>query len=313
MTNITGRDRFRGCLLGLACGDALGASVEGRGRGSFPPITGMTGGGVWGLGAGEWTDDASMALCLAKSLLDQGRFDPRDQMDKYALWMTEGYMSSVGDCFAIGLTCAKAIRSYIITKDPYSGSEDPMTAGNGCIMRLAPVPMFYHPELERVIHYSADSSRTTHGARECLDACRLFGAMMASALGGDEKGQILFGHYYRKQPQGTLVESIELVAHGVYRHKKEAEIKGSGYVVESLAAALWCFLHSDSYEEAVLKAVNLGDDADTTAAVCGQLAGAYYGESGIPLQWLNAVAMGQEIGRIADMLRTTEPENGASE
>jgi len=180
-------------------------------------------------------------------------------------------------------------------------------------MRLAPVPMFYRPELERVTHYSAESSRTTHGARECLDACRLFGAMLASALGGDEKEQILFGHYRRKQPQGTLVESIELIARGVYRHKKETEIKGSGYVVESLAAALWCFLHSDSYEEAVLKAVNLGDDADTTAAVCGQLAGAYYGESGIPLQWLNAVAMGQAIGRIADRLRTTEPEDDDTE
>jgi ADP-ribosyl-[dinitrogen reductase] hydrolase len=166
--------------------------------------------------------------------------------------------------------------------------------------------MYYHPDLERVIRFSAESSRPTHGTNECLDACRLFGAMISAALGGAGREEILFENYYRSQPAGALSDKIGLISQGVYRHKKESEIKGTGYVVESLEAALWCFLHSDTFEEAILKAVNLGDDADTTAAVCGQLAGAHYGESGIPDNWRETVVMGDEIGRLAEMLMRLE-------
>jgi ADP-ribosyl-[dinitrogen reductase] hydrolase len=310
MTTIDEKDRFRGCLLGLACGDAVGVAVEGQSRASFPTVTTMTGSETLQLKPGEWTDDTSMALCLATSLLDSEGFDPRDQMDKYVAWMTAGYLSSTGECFDIGVTCARAIESYIQTGEPLSGPEDPTTAGNGCIMRLAPVPMYYYPDVEKAIEYSAESSRTTHGARECIDACRLFAAMIVAALDGAGRDEILFGHYYRDKPQGTFTGKIELIAHGVYRHKKESEIKGSGYVVESLEAALWCFLHSDSYEDAILKAVNLGLDTDTTAAVCGQLAGAHYGESGIPRQWLDTIVAGEEIGQFADMLRLIDSSDG---
>jgi ADP-ribosyl-[dinitrogen reductase] hydrolase len=301
MTETDERDRFRGCLLGLACGDAVGAPIEGWRRGSFPPVVSMSGDVTRGLAPGTWTDDTSMALCLATSLLDQGGFDPKDQMEKYASWMDKGYMSCVTAGFGIGATCAKSIRMYMETGEALAGPEDPMTAGNGCIMRLAPVPMFYLSDLENAIHYSAESSRTTHGARECLDACRLFGSMIVAALGGAGREEILFENHYRGWPAGALSDKIEFIAQGVYRHKKESEIKGTGYVVESLEAALWCFLHSDTFEEAVLKAVNLGDDADTTAAICGQLAGAYYGESGIPAEWRTTVVMGEEIARLAEM------------
>jgi ADP-ribosyl-[dinitrogen reductase] hydrolase len=249
-----------------------------------------------------------MALCLAASLLESDGFDAQNQMDKYAAWMLEGYLSSVGVCMGIGATCAGAIETYVRTGEPMSGPDDPMTAGNGCIMRLAPVPMFYYPDAERAIMYSAESSRTTHGARECIDACKLFGAMIVAALGGASRDEILFDNRFRGAVRGTLSEKIELLTQGVYRHKKETEIKGSGYVIESLEAALWCFLHSDNFEEAILTAVNLGDDADTTAAVCGQLAGAYYGESEIPEEWLGAVIASEEIGKVADMLRSAEPD-----
>lgn len=299
MTAKDGKDRFRGCLQGLACGDAVGAPLEGLTRGSFPPATTMTGGGVWGVSPGEWTDDTSMALCLAHSLLDSAGFDAGDQMDKYTAWKEKGYMSSRGVCFDIGITCAEAINKYHSTGEPFAGSDAPDTAGNGCIMRLAPVPMYYYPHADRAVHFAGESSRTTHGARECIDACRLFGAMLFAALDGADRDGILFGTGFRNAPGGTLSEKIGYIAQGTYRHKREGEIKGTGYVVDSLEAALWCFFNSDSYEDAILRAVNLGGDTDTTAAVCGQVAGAYYGESDIPAVWLERLVMAGDIGRLA--------------
>jgi ADP-ribosyl-[dinitrogen reductase] hydrolase len=302
------KDRFRGCLLGLACGDAVGAPLEGLARGSFPPVTTMTGGGTWGVSPGEWTDDTAMALCLALSLLERGGFDARDQMEKYAAWKDTGYMSSRGVCFDIGRTCADSIELYQKTGEPFSGSSDPQTAGNGCIMRLAPVPMYYFPHIDRAVYLSGESSRTTHGTRECVDACRLLGSMLWSALNGAGRDDILFGNCFRRAPAGAFSNKVHFIAQGVYRHKKEKEIRGSGYVVESLEAALWAFLNSDSYEEAILTAVNLGQDTDTTAAVCGQVAGAFYGESNIPGEWLDRLVMAGEIGEVADRLYAAQTE-----
>jgi ADP-ribosyl-[dinitrogen reductase] hydrolase len=294
-------DRFRGCLLGLACGDAVGTTAEFRSRGSFPPVTDMVGGGVFGLKPGEWTDDTSMALCLAASLVETGGFDAADQMRRYCRWVHDGYMSSNGRCFDIGNTVSDALLCFKETGEPFAGSTEPYSAGNGCIMRLAPVPMFFHPDREAVLARSAESSRTTHAAPECLDASRLFGAILHQALGGADKEAVLFGH----GADGLATENVQAIARGDWRDKTEKEIKGSGYVVRSLEAALWCFLHTDSFEAAVLKATNLGDDADTTAAVVGQVAGAFYGEAGIPARWLARLAMREEIGALAlGLMRT---------
>jgi DNA (cytosine-5)-methyltransferase 1 len=177
-------DRFRGCLLGLAVGDAVGTTVEFQTRGSFTPLTDMVGGGPFDLVPGQWTDDTSMALCLATSLLEQGRFDPKDQMDRYWQWYNDGYLSSTGDCFDIGNTVFLALASYRKSGDPFSGSTHPNTAGNGSIMRLAPVLMFYYPDRALTLQFSVESSRTTHGTAECLDACRLFGDILYRALDG---------------------------------------------------------------------------------------------------------------------------------
>ena len=297
------RDRFRGCLLGLACGDAVGTTVEFRARGNFEPLTDMVGGGPFRLPPGAWTDDTSMALCLASSLAELGRFDPEDQMRRYCRWRTDGYLSSTGRCFDIGLTVAGALRRFEETGEPFSGRTDPWSAGNGCIMRLAPVPLFFHPDREAAIHWSAESSRTTHGAAECVDACRLLGAILFAALSGASKEEVLLGHAFGD----TLAENIRSIARGHYRDKPESEIQGSGYVVRCLEAALWCFLRTDSFRDAVLAAANLGDDADTTAAVCGQVAGAFYGESGIPPEWRERVIMGDAIQELADRLHEHRP------
>jgi len=298
-------DRFLGCLLGLACGDAVGTTVEFKPRGSFKMVTDMTGGGPFRLSAGDWTDDTSMALCLAESLTECGGFDALDQMERYTRWFREGYYSSTGECFDIGNTTSTALSAFERTGEPFSGSTHPHSAGNGSIMRLAPAPMFFYPDMAAVVTYSADSSRTTHGATECVDACKLFGAMICQALFGRSKAQILLEPFAGLDSVPELAVSIQAIADGAYFDKDESGIDGSGYVVKSLEAALWCFYTTDSYRDAILRAVNLGDDADTTAAVCGQLAGAYYGIAGIPADWLEKLTKGDEIRRLAGDLLTT--------
>lgn len=294
---MTTLERFRGCLLGLAVGDAVGTTLEFKPKGSFTPITDMVGGGPFRLQPGEWTDDTSMALCLAISLLECHGFNADDQMQRYCRWRDQGYLSSNGYCFDIGNTVNGSLRRYQAEGNPYAGVTDAWAAGNGSLMRLAPVPLFYFSEPEQAEHYAAESSRTTHGAAECLDACRLFSRQLLRALNGDTKEQILCADdtFY-----GT--PKIQKIALGDYRTKDEEGIRGTGYVVDCLEAALWCFFTMDNFEAAILKAANLGDDADTTAAVCGQLAGAYYGLSGIPRHWLDRLVQREMIQDIADRL-----------
>lgn len=292
------RDRFRGCLLGLACGDAVGTTVEFWPRGSFPPLTDLVGGGPFRLRPGEWTDDTSMALCLASSLVELGRFDPADQIRRYLRWFEEGYWSSTGTCFDIGSTVRQALVTYRRTGDPFSGPTEPDRAGNGCIMRLAPVPMFAAADFDRAVELSGQSSRTTHGAVECIESCRLLGGILCRLLTGADKDEALLRHGVG----GLTGERVHALARGEYRSKTESQIRGTGYVIHCLEAALWCFDRTGSFREAVLAAANLGDDADTTAAVCGQLAGAYYGESGIPAEWLTRLAKTDVIRELADRL-----------
>jgi ADP-ribosyl-[dinitrogen reductase] hydrolase len=292
------RDRFRGCLLGLACGDAVGTAVEFSARGKFAPVTDMVGGGVFGLKPGEWTDDTSMALCLASSLTDMNRFDAADQMTRYWKWVDEGYWSSNGRCFDVGNTVYDALEKFRQTGEPFSGSTDAWSAGNGCIMRLAPVPMFFCSDPKQAVEMSGQSARTTHGAAECIESCRLLGGILVRALNGASKAEALFKHGITD----LSCEKVQEIARGDYRAKPEGAIAGSGYVVRSLEAALWCFWQTGDFREAVLRAANLGDDADTTAAVCGQVAGAHYGEAGIPSAWLYRLVMADEIRRLADAL-----------
>ena len=296
---------FRGCLLGLACGDAVGTTVEFCERGSFPPVTDMTGGGPFRLPAGAWTDDTSMALCLASSLAELGRFDAADQMERYCRWHEHGYLSSTGRCFDIGLTIRGALARYRRTGDPIAGRPDPDSAGNGCIMRLAPVPMFFHTDAVEVRRWAEESSRTTHGSPECVESCRLLATMISTALAGGSKDEILFDH----ELAGYRCPKVRAIASGEYRGKKSEAISGSGYVIHCLEAAAWCFWRSNEFRGAILSAVNLGDDADTTGAVCGQIAGAYFGEDGIPSEWRSQLAMVDEIRSLSDRLMSCRSQN----
>lgn len=290
-------DRYRGCLLGLACGDAVGTTVEFSERGSFERLTDMVGGGPFELEAGQWTDDTSMALCMAASLLHCNGFDAVDQMNRYVNWWQWGYHSSTGECFDIGMTTAKALQKYLVTGDPFAGSTEASSAGNGSLMRLAPVVLHFHPDTSQVLARARESSATTHGAEEALDCCEMFAEILSNALAGQDKAALL--HCRLARPTAPRV--VEL-ANGSYLGKAESTIAGTGYCVQSLEAALWCFSNASSYSETVLMAANLGDDADTTAAIAGQLAGAFYGRRDIPAHWLDRLHMAGEIDRLARSL-----------
>jgi ADP-ribosyl-[dinitrogen reductase] hydrolase len=303
MTNV--QMRYQGCLLGLAVGDALGTTVEFKAPGTFSPLTDIVGGGPFGLKKGQWTDDTSMALCLAESLVTCGTFNARDQMERYTRWWKDGYLSSNGRCFDIGNTVSQALRQFARSGDPFAGSTDPYSAGNGSLMRLAPVPLFYASDPERAVSMSAESSRTTHGTVTCMDACRFFGGLIVGAAQGVSKETLLSDRYapvvgiWDRVP---LCAEIDNIACGSFKQKNPPKIVGSGYVVQSLEAALWAFNMSSSFEEGCLLAVNLGNDADTTGAIFGQLAGAYYGISGIRKEWRECLAYVDLICQLAEDL-----------
>ncbi|ETT60623.1 ADP-ribosylglycohydrolase [Paenibacillus sp. FSL R7-277] len=298
-------DRYQGCLQGLAAGDALGTTVEFQAPGTFKPMTDIVGGGVFALQPGQWTDDTSMALCLAESLLTVQAFDPADQMQRYVKWYREGALSSTGRCFDIGNATREALHRYEASGEANSGSEDPFSAGNGSIMRLAPVVMYYAEQPAEAIRYAAMSSRTTHGAAECLAACRLLAAYILVGLHGWSKQEMLAPDAFREWlDEDTLTPHMLNIKQGSYKLKEPPQIQGSGYVVESLEAALWAFHKSDSFAEGALLAVNLGNDADTTGAIYGQIAGAYYGLSGIPADWSGKLALRGLISDYAGRLFT---------
>jgi ADP-ribosylglycohydrolase len=294
-------DRYRGALLGLAVGDALGAPLEFMRPGTFDPVTEMLGGGPHGLMPGEWTDDTSMALCLAESLIERQGFDAVDQLDRYVRWWQYGHLSSTGLCFDIGITTSAALEKFQATGQP-SGISDADAAGNGSIMRLAPVPMFYSKSMDDAVEFAAQSSATTHAADEPVSACRYLASVIVRALWGSSKEDVL------APPTGDdLSDAIKRVAYGTFRIFNPPQIRGSGYVVESLEAALWAFHNSDNFADGLSRAVNLGEDSDTTGAVYGQIAGAFYGAHTIPRQWLNSLAHRDLIIDYADRIYDLRP------
>lgn len=297
-------DRYLGSMLGLAIGDALGATVEFKKRGTFEPVKDLIGGGPFDLMPGEWTDDTSMALCLADSLLTCRGFNPKDQMERYLRWYRNGYMSSKDYCFDIGNTTKEALVLYEKTGNPYCGSFEPRSAGNGSIMRLAPVPLYFARDLQLGIDFSAKSSRTTHSVLIAVDACRYFGALIILAVNGTSKEDMfsdaVLNHF--TWSDCSLEPEIFEIAGGSFKIKKEDDILTSGFVVHTLEAALWAFYKSSSFEEGLLLAVNLGDDADTTGAVYGQFAGAYYGVNSLPDRMLKKIVNREKIEEISVQL-----------
>jgi ADP-ribosyl-[dinitrogen reductase] hydrolase len=303
-------DRAVGALLGLATGDAVGTTLEFERPGTFTPIDDMVGGGPFRLAAGAWTDDTSMALCLAESLLDRGGMDLHDHMRRYAAWRRDGYLSSTGRCFDIGTTTATQIDRFERTGEPVDPHVDEDAAANGSIMRLAPVAIRWHADADLAADRSAESSRTTHTARRPVDCCRVLGRMLAELIAGRDFATAT--DPVRGERHAALHPEVDRVAAGSWRASQPPAIRGSGYCVASLEAALWAVGGANDFRDAVLRAANLGDDADTTAAIAGQLAGARWGASAIPAAWRSKLAMHDRIVSLATALATRAHSVGTS-
>ncbi len=292
-------DRALGAFLGLAVGDAVGTTLEFCPRDTQPRLEDMVGGGPFGLPAGGWTDDTAMALALADSLGASGTLDCRDLMDRFVKWWRDGDYSWSGECFDIGNTTREALARYLRTGDPVAGSTDPWSAGNGSLMRLSPIALRFWRDPPRLIAAAADQSRTTHGAVEALDACRAFAELLADAIAGSPFPDVLAPRPF------TGAAAIAQIMAGSWQGRARDEIRSSGYVVHTVEAAIWSVARTRDFRGAVLLAANLADDADTVAAVTGQLAGALYGLGGIPDHWRDRVAWKDRL--LAAARRLLEP------
>jgi ADP-ribosylglycohydrolase len=302
---LTRNDRARGALMGLACGDAVGTTLEFKAPGTFTPIDDMVGGGPFRLEPGQWTDDTSMALCLAESIVDRNANDLVDQLRRYLAWREHGYLSSNGRCFDIGGTTSHQLTRFAKTGQAIDPDIDEECAANGSLMRLAAVPIRWHRDLEETAEQSAESSRSTHAAARPVDACRVLGAMTSALIRGDDASDVFDAGFWQ---WGTLHPAVEAIARGSWRTKEPPAIRGSGYCVDALEAAIWAVHGAEDFRTAILRAANLGDDADTTAAIAGQIAGARWGLSGIPQRWRDRLTMADRFVSLADALYATQAQ-----
>ena len=303
------QNRALGAFLGLAVGDAVGTTLEFCSRDAQPRLEDMVGGGPFDLPRGYWTDDTTMALALADSLAASERLDARDLMDRFVKWWQDGDYSCSGHCFDIGNSTRAALDRYLQTGDPLSGSTDPESAGNGSLMRLAPVALRFWHDRPRLIAAAAEQSRTTHGAEEAVDACRAFAELLADAIAGTPRADLLSPRGFKGEP------AIAQIMGGSWRGRARDTLRSSGYVVHTLEAAIWSVARTGNFRNAVLLAANLADDADTVAPVTGQLAGALYGLGGIPDDWLGRIAWKERLlgtaQRLLQASRVGREEPGA--
>ena len=282
-------DRTVGALVGLAVGDALGATIEGSKRDVVPPVSDIVGGGPFKLRPGEWTDDTALALCVADSVLFCGGLDQDDLLRRFRRWLRYGDSSCTGSCVGAGNTTTEAIRRFEKTQNLISDLTGPEFATNGSLMRLAPIAMYWHREREDAIKAARDQSVTTHSNPAAVEACAYFTDVLLDAIEAQPKEHVM------RPRQWLANEDIDAVARGSWIGKQRADIQSSGDVIHTLEAALWSVSQTDNFRDAVVLAANLGDDADTVAAVTGQLAGAVWGVSDIPKAWVNRLSWQQRI------------------
>lgn len=267
-------------FLGLAIGDALGAPVEFKEPGEFEPVTAYRHSYVWNIPPGYWTDDTSMSLCLAESILARNTVDPQDLLERFGRWYTQGENSATGRCFDIGNTTRTNIERFLkqgVTQAPDLHYQ----SGNGGIMRLSPVAIRWWHNTSWSAQMAEIQSKTTHGSTECVACARELSTMLTQAIQGEP----------------VLQQLTQALA-----HVPASAISNSGRAKDTLLASKWCVATTHSFESAVLKAVNLGGDSDTIGAVTGQIAGAVYGQEQIPHAWMTGLHDANKLTDIAAQL-----------
>ncbi|MFZ4835073.1 ADP-ribosylarginine hydrolase Tri1 [Rouxiella sp. Mn2063] len=295
-------DKAKGALVGLAIGDAIGTTLEFLPR-DAGRVTDMVGGGPFKLKAGEWTDDTSMALCLAETYLDKGRMDVTAFRDKLVRWYQHGDNSVNGRCFDIGITTRFALDEYLKHGALWFGNTDAETAGNAAIIRHAAVAIFRRKSLALNWTESKSQSMATHGAAESINGCQFLGLILHFLLNGHSKEASFSPHVFSTTLRVLLINA------GEYKEKQRHQIRSSGYVIDTLEAAMWAVWHTHNFRDAVLLAANLGDDADSVAATAGQIAGALYGYANIPLAWRDKLVQEKHIASLAEALFLRAPDD----
>ena len=300
VTDEVALDKAKGTLVGLAIGDAVGTTLEFQPR-DAKHINDMVGGGPFRLKPGEWTDDTSMALCLADTYLTAKRLDVTLFRDNLVRWYQFGENSSNGRCFDIGNTTRYALEQYLIHGKKWFGNSEPETAGNAALIRHAPVAIFRRKSFYNTYTESERQSMATHCAVESIRSCQFLGLILHYLINGYSKEDTFSQHII------TLPVRVLLINAGEYKNKSRDQIRSSGYVIDTLEAAMWAVWNTDNFRDAILLAANLGDDADSVAATAGQIAGALYGYSAIPDDWLNKLAQHKRITEIAEKLFNLSP------
>ena len=300
--------RAKGAFYGNLIGDALGAPVEFQPRDTFPPVMGMLPCETWDLPAGSFTDDGSLMLCLAASMVNAGKHDPNTALSHYLEWFEDGYLSVNGTCFDIGYTTRAALEDYRDHGIMEAKTSDEFQAGNGSVMRLAPIPVVYFREpLERVWAEGAASSRTTHTSPAAVWGCGFWATLTALAIGGASKAVLLSWIAdipYNPDPAiSAYPVAWKRMLDRRFLTMARDDVKSGGYVVDTCEAALWAFYQTETFAEGACLAVNLGKDTDTVGAVYGILAGAFYGYEGIPKEWLDTLQKPEMCAAVWEDLR----------
>lgn len=309
MIFVKSEERILGGLLGVVIGDALGLPVQFSSRENLQtkPVAEMIGYGAFNLPPGSWSDDSSLTLCSAESLIEKG-FNPADMGQKFVRWYKEGYWTPSGQSFDIGNTTMIAMENLIKGIEPLkAGPGNEWDNGNGSLMRILPAALYFSYESEEDrFKKIASISAITHSHPRCLLACCFYSLMAQELLRGSEP--MMAYENMREQAQNIFVYSewsgelkhFYRILNGSLPHLPKDMIKSSGYVIDTLEAALWCLLNSNDFKHTLLSAVNLGDDTDTVGAVAGGLAGIYYGFTQIPQSWVNKLIRLEDITVLAN-------------
>jgi ADP-ribosyl-[dinitrogen reductase] hydrolase len=295
------RARYLGSLLGLAVGDALGASTQYRRVGSFAPLGDLVGGGPFDLPRGSWSDDTAMALCLAESLLESQGCEPHDQLLRYTRWQRHGHLAAGSHCVGITAGTARALGRGAPALTGGNGANaavDPPSQEAAPLSRVAPVVLFYFAHEAQAILQAEACARLFDAAPLLLDSCRLLAAMLHAALRGEPLSRVL-------QPPLTLFAPRPLAPPVAALLARDPALPPGGYAGPALTvlnAARWALASGGGFREGALRAANFGGDSDVIGAIHGQLAGALYGAQAIPAGWLGALARRAEIDEMADRL-----------
>jgi ADP-ribosyl-[dinitrogen reductase] hydrolase len=302
-------ENIKGCFFGFAVGDALGVPVEFRDR-SFlknQPVKDMMGYGTWNQPPGTWSDDSSLAFCLAESLVNG--YNLEDIGKKFVSWYSNGYWGAHHKLFDIGGTTRMALARIRDGGNPrFAGELDEDSNGNGSLMRIAPASLYFFNEPDDILYERIkEISSMTHGHFRSVFSCFIFSKYLIELFKGEEKSTALkntmmsvkdFANEREFNP--AELKRFDRILSGSIQAAKDDSIYSSGYVLHTIEASFWCFLTTNSYSEAVLKAVNLGEDTDTTACVTGALAGLYYGVRSIPMMWLATLAREKDIIKLSE-------------